>query len=59
MLIAVLGRRKASIKRPVGMSKVLIIESSDVATSHLESGENAWSSFGQSPKEVDMYTYNV
>lgn len=38
-LVAILGVRKASMSRPVGMSKVRMIESSDVVTSHRESGE--------------------
>lgn len=38
-LVATLGVRKASMSRPVGMSKVRMMVSSDVVTSHLESGE--------------------
>lgn len=37
MLVATLGVRKASISWPVGISKVLIMESREVAISHLES----------------------
>lgn len=39
MLVATLEVRKRSMSRPVGTSNVRIIESSDVVTSHLESGE--------------------
>ena len=42
MLVATLGVLNASIRRPVGMSNVLIMESSDDAINHLESEENAW-----------------
>lgn len=41
MLVATLDVRKASINRPVGMSKVRITESNDVAINHRESDENA------------------
>jgi len=34
--------RKASTRRPVGISNVLIVESKDVAINHLESGENVY-----------------
>lgn len=40
-LVATLEVLKASIKRPVGTSNVLMMESSELVTSHLESGENA------------------
>jgi hypothetical protein len=40
MLVATLGVRNASISWPVGRSNVLMTESRDVVTSHLESGEN-------------------
>jgi len=42
MLVATLGVRKASIRHPVGRSKVRIVESRELATSHRESGEKAW-----------------
>jgi len=42
MLVATVDVRKASIRRPVGMSNVLIIESSDVVMSHRESDEKAY-----------------
>lgn len=38
-LVATLDVRKASINRPVGMSKVRIIESKELVTSQRESGE--------------------
>lgn len=38
-LVATLAVRKASIRRPEGISNVRIIESIDVAMSHLEFGE--------------------
>ena len=41
ILVATLGVLNASIKRPVGTSNVRITESSEVVTSHRESGENA------------------
>jgi hypothetical protein len=41
MLVAMLGVLKASIRRPVGRSKVRMMESIDAVTSHRESGENA------------------
>lgn len=41
MLVATLDVRKASMRRPVGTSNVLMVESRDAATSHLASGENA------------------
>ena len=41
-LVATLEVRKRSIKRPVGTSNVRMMESIEVVTSHLESGENAW-----------------
>jgi hypothetical protein len=34
--------RKASTRRPVGISNVLMVESRDVAINHLESGENVY-----------------
>lgn len=40
MLVATLDVRNRSIILPVGMSNVRIIESIEVVTSHLESGEN-------------------
>ena len=40
MLVATLDVRKRSISRPVGMSNVRMMESMEVVTSHLESGEN-------------------
>lgn len=39
MLVATLDVRKASMRQPVGTSKVRITESSEDTTSHLESGE--------------------
>jgi len=39
MLVATLDVLKASIRRPVGMSNVLMTESIDVVINHLESGE--------------------
>jgi hypothetical protein len=42
MLVATLAVRKASIRRPEGMSNVLIIESSDVVISHRESAEKVY-----------------
>lgn len=41
MLVATLEVLNASINRPVEISNVRIIESRDVAISHLESGEKA------------------
>lgn len=41
-LVATLEVLKASIKRPVGTSNVRMIESSELVTSHRESGENAY-----------------
>jgi hypothetical protein len=38
--VAILLVLKASTSRPVGMSYVLMTESSEVAISHRESGEN-------------------
>jgi hypothetical protein len=40
MLIAILDVRNASIRRPVGISNVRIMESKEVVTSQRESGEN-------------------
>lgn len=42
ILVATLDVLNASIKRPVGTSKVRITESTPVAISHLESGENVF-----------------
>lgn len=42
-LVHTLEVLKASMSWPVGTSKVRIIESSDVTTSHRESGENVYS----------------
>lgn len=44
MLVATLVVRNTSIKRPVGISNVLMIESRDDVINHLESEENAYSS---------------
>ena len=44
MLVATLDVRNASIKRPVGTSKVRMTESIPVAINHLESGENVYCS---------------
>lgn len=41
-LVAIELVRKASTSLPVGMSNVRIVESSDVAISHRESGEKAY-----------------
>ena len=41
-LVAILAVRKASIRRPEGISNVRIIESSDVVMSHRESEENVY-----------------
>jgi hypothetical protein len=41
MLVATLDVRKASIRHPVGRSKVRIIESMELAINHRESGEKA------------------
>ena len=41
-LVAIELVRNASTSRPVGISNVRIVESSDVAINHLESGENVW-----------------
>jgi hypothetical protein len=41
ILVATLVVRNTSIKRPVGMSNVLMIESRDDVINHLESEENA------------------
>jgi hypothetical protein len=43
-LVAIDGTLKASTNRPVGISKVRIVESRDVAINHLESGEKAYES---------------
>ena len=51
MLVATVDVRKASIRRPVGMSKVLIIESSDVVMSHRESDEKAYAVTGMRPEQ--------
>lgn len=40
MLVATLDVRNPSIRHPVGTSNVRMTESSDVATSQRESGEN-------------------
>jgi len=42
MLVATVAVRKASIRRPDGMSNVLMIESSDVVMSHRESDEKTY-----------------
>ena len=42
MLVAMLVVRNASTNRPVGMSKVRMVESMDVVRSQRESGENAY-----------------
>ena len=44
MLEATLEVRNASIRRPVGTSNVLIMESNELATNHLESGEKSYTS---------------
>ena len=41
-LVATLEVRKASMRRPVGISNVRMIESSDVVISHRASGEKVW-----------------
>ena len=41
-LVAMLEVRNMSIRRPVGTSNVRMIESIDVVTSHLESGEKVY-----------------
>jgi hypothetical protein len=46
MLVATLAVRKASIRRPEGMSNVLIKESSDVVISHRESEEKVCMRYG-------------
>jgi hypothetical protein len=51
MLVATVEVRKASIRRPVGMSNVLIIESSDVVMSHRESDEKAYAVTGMRPEQ--------
>ena len=42
MLVATFDVRKASIKRPEGISNVRMTESKDVVISQRESGENAY-----------------
>ena len=41
MLVATLEVRKASTRRPEGISNVRMMESNDVVINHRESGENA------------------
>jgi hypothetical protein len=61
MLVARLDVLKASIKRPVGISNVRIMESRDVVTSHLESGENVYQPpYQKRNRDTSwMRTYNV
>jgi hypothetical protein len=59
MLVATLSVRNASINSPVGRSNVRIMESMEVVTSHLESGENVYTIFTssagcQSPSSNDV-----
>jgi hypothetical protein len=53
MLVATLAVRKASIRRPEGMSNVLIIESSDVVMSHRESEEKVYECCCDETRAID------
>lgn len=55
MLVATLDVRNRSIILPVGMSNVRMIESIEVVTSHLESGENVCTSQARQGGESDNF----
>lgn len=58
MLVATLDVRNRSIILPVGMSNVRMIESIEVVTSHLESGENVCASQARQNGESDNFRKN-
>jgi hypothetical protein len=58
MLVATLAVRKASIRRPEGMSNVLIMESSDVVISHRESEEKVYARYGSEIGAIGQASVN-
>jgi hypothetical protein len=52
MLVATVAVRKTLMRRPDGMSNVLMIESSDVVMSHRESDEKAYAVILMRPEQI-------